>query len=126
MIASVYDPCFMYTENCMTGMNSESVPRGAVCLQTDDTAYVCNEAFSQLEEQICKKFDSKAAKFSNESDKVKFNGAMIGLCGDTYYLTQPHHIEKLKQLDTSTASKEEFVEERARGAYIAAVCRPDA
>lgn len=39
---------------------------------------------------------------------------------------QPDHIGKLKELDVNSATSENFVAEQARGAYIAAICRPDA
>lgn len=51
---------------------------------------------------------------------------MISLCNHTYELTQPEHIKTLKELNVNNATTSDFIAERARGAYIAAICRPDA
>ena len=127
MIQSVYETCFMYTDKCLANSSrSSSAPRGVVCLQTDDTVYACNKAFSEKEEQMSKEFDCKKAKFVTENSSLKFNGASISLREGIYSVTQPEHISKLKLLDVNNATAAEFVAERARGAYIAAICRPDA
>lgn len=97
-----------------------------LCLQTDDTAYACNDAFSHLEEVMSVEFDTKPAKFLNNGDRLKFNGAIISSNGQTFSITEPDHINKLKELDVNSSTAADFVAERARGAYIAAICRPDA
>lgn len=126
MTPSVYDTCLMYTEKCIANASrSPSVPRGVVCLQTDDTMYACNKAFSDKEERMSKNFDCKEAKFIKDGTSLKFNGAIISRYQHNYTITQTEHIEKLNRLDINNATNADFVAERARGAYIAAVCRPD-
>lgn len=126
MTPSIYDTCFMYTNKCLASSSrSLSVPRGAVCLQTDDTMYACNKAFTTEEERASKEFECKPAKFLKDGDKLKFNGATISQHGRSYRISQPDHIKKLNPLDAKNVTTADFVAERARGAYIAAVCRPD-
>lgn len=97
-----------------------------VCLQTDDTVYACNEQFSRLEEQMGRVSDTKPARLLSDGDKIKLNGAIISQYTLTLSLTQPDHINKLKELDVNNVTTPDFVVERARGAYTAAICRPDA
>lgn len=126
MMPSVYDTCLMYTKNCLANSSrSLGVPRGVVCLQTDDTMHTCDKAFSDMEEQTSKDFDCKAAKFVKNGTSIKFNGAIISCDHCSYTITQTEHIENLNPLDINNGSAADFVAERARGAYIAAVCRPD-
>ena len=98
---------------------------GNFCHKTDETAYICNEALSKLEEKTRKEFDTKEAKMLTEGNPVKFNGAVICRNGNRKTLSQPEKISKLNELDVTTVPKTQYVSERARGAYISAVCRPD-
>ena len=88
--------------------------------------YACNKAFTIQEESRSKEFECKPAKFLKDGETLKFNGATISQHGRSYSITQPDHIKTLKVLDVENATTADFVAERARGAYIAAVCRPDA
>lgn len=51
---------------------------------------------------------------------------MINLSNHTYELTQLENIKKLKQLNMNNATTAYIIAERAHGAYIVAICRPDA
>lgn len=63
MFPSIYDSCFMYTDKCLANSSrSSNATKGMVCLQTDDTAYACNNAFLDLEEHMSKDFDCKASQ----------------------------------------------------------------
>lgn len=41
------------------------------------------------------------------------------------YLTAPSHVTKLITIATEKGMREDYVSQRARGGYIASVCRPD-
>ena len=56
---------------------------------------------------------------------VTFNGAEISLRDGIYTITQPDHLQKLESITEDTVDKSECVAQRPRGAYIAAVCRPN-
>lgn len=99
----------MYTEKCLaTSTFSENVPRGIVCLQTDDTMYARNKAFSEKEERLSKVFDSKTATFLEYGKGIKFNGAVISRHNHTYAITQRDHIVKLNIIDVKNAVMEDF------------------
>lgn len=71
-------------------------------------------------------FDTKSAKFLKEEEPLKFNGAIISRDKQGLSVTQPGHIKNLPELDVKNGTKSDYVAERARSAYIAAICRPDA
>lgn len=126
MIPSVYDPCLLYTKGCMSiASTSENNPRGIVCFQTDDTAYGCNNSFHELEEKIRTQFDSKEIEMLTCNRMVKFNGGLLHYDGKIYYVNQPNHISNMKKLVPKSFTAADFISERARGSYIAAICRPD-
>lgn len=102
-----------------------STPRGLTCLQTDDTASCGNDAFLQKESKMASRIDCKPTKMLLEGNQVMFNGASISFKNGTYAISMKDHITKLQLLDPSIVDKPSFMTQRARGAYIAAVGRPD-
>lgn len=81
-------------------------------MQTYDTAYACNNAFSEHEEEPSKEFDCKPSNFITEERNIKFKGVMISAKGSTFSLTQPDHIKKLKELDIEHEITTEYIAER--------------
>lgn len=123
---SIYDPCLLYTKGFMAiRPGKESTARGLACIQTDDTVYVGNAKFFEIENKLKERFDSKEIEVLSHNHEIKFNGAIVRQQGNAITISQAKHIEKMNLLDPSHFTKEQFVTERARGAYIAAVCRPD-
>lgn len=50
MQPSIYERGFLYTQAFMAiKQKKENVPRGLACLQKDDTVYVGNDLFMELE-----------------------------------------------------------------------------
>lgn len=99
--------------------------RGFTCLQTEDTASAGNKLFIERETFLCKRYETKSAKFLDNGTSIMFNGANIRLIFNGYFITQEDHKSKLSKIAEQKIDKSEFVAQRARGAYIAAVCRPD-
>lgn len=127
MMASIYYSCFMYTPKCLSRSSQFSnASRVMVCLQTNDTAYTCHRAFSDLVERMSAEFGTKPAKFLEEGNDLKFNGAIISHKNRTCSITQPIHVKNLSELDFNTATKAGYVVERACGVCIVAICCPDA
>lgn len=126
MIPSVYDTSLMYTEKCLTGSSTSlDVPRAVVCLQTVDTMYTCHKTLSDMEEQTSKEFDCKEVKCIENGTCLTFNGAILSRDHCNNNITPEESIEKLNMLDINNESAADFVAERARGAYITTICRPD-
>lgn len=133
MIESTYDPCLLYRRDA----NELSM----IGLQTDDTLILCNDSFAELEEvelQIAK-FQAKKRETLAVGQPLKFNGGLIELTVDgTITLSQERLCKNLEQVSTSTKNvtntrgsskplnvKEQYVAQRARGAYIASLSQPE-
>ena len=123
METSTYDPCLLITKTpgeCF----------GVVGMQTDDTLILGTESFSTLEEEQLKEADFQAKpKLMLSSDApLNFNGCMLLEQADgSLRLRQKDQAKKIKLVDPkSTDRKKEYMEQRARGAYIATICQPEA
>jgi hypothetical protein len=133
MKQSTYDPCLLYSIQ----------PFGVVGLQTDDTLFVGDDDFAaqeQLQLQKAKFLAKERERLTSDHD-LKFNGGIVHLEADgSITLTQERQCKNLKLVSdanaTTTSSrgairqdlttKEQYVAQRARGAYIASVCQPEA
>src|ERR1043165_1842018 len=94
-------------------------------MQTDDTLNCGNKAFEELEEAKAR-FLIKGREFLNEGSTLRFNGATISHKDGRIHVSQP---EQVTRVYTVIAGKEEsleaYISQRARGAYIASMCRLD-
>ncbi|KAI1003495.1 hypothetical protein K3495_g4719, partial [Podosphaera aphanis] len=133
---STYDPCLLWT-------NIDNY-FGIVGLQTDDTLFLANEPFADAEQNSLKKaqFLAKDREQLTVAHPLKFNGCIIKLCQDgVITLTQEQQcnnisiVESDKRLSITSSrgalrkelsTKEQYVAQRARGAYIASMCQPEA
>jgi hypothetical protein len=132
MDQSTYDPCLLYSNR----------PFGVVGLQTDDTLFLADDEFAKLEENELQKaqFMAKEREQFTAATPIKFNGGQIRLLDDGIALTQEKQCKNLAvvkmALSNSTSSrgvtrsllapKDQYVAQRARGAYVASVCQPKA
>jgi hypothetical protein len=132
MEPSTYDPCLLHSMQ----------PFGVVGLQTDDTLFVGDAEFAELEQQQLHKakFMAKDRDTLIQEKELKFNGGIIQLTDAGITLSQQRQCEHLRSVQaesvTATSSrgavrhglttKEQYVSQRARGAYIASVCQPEA
>jgi hypothetical protein len=131
MEQSTYDPCLLYSNE----------PFGIVGLQTDDTLFIGDTTFAEQEQLQLQKagFLAKERECLTPNKNIKFNGGIIQLQDDGITLTQERQCSNLKLVGKSantTSSrgvireglsiKEQYVAQRARGAYIASVCQPEA
>lgn len=108
------DACLLYNESAI------------VALQTDDTLFACNDEFKQKEQKAIKiaKFQAKDVEKLMPGCSMTFNGAKITLSSDssTLNITQEYQCENLSIAN----NRDEYIAQRARGAYIATVCQPQA
>ena len=122
METSTYDPCLLITKS--------SEHFGIVGMQTDDTLILCNTDFSKLEENELNeaKFAAKPKEKLSADSPLLFNGCILTKQADgSMRLCQKKQGERLRLVSNDpTISKQQYVEQRARGAYIASICQPEA
>lgn len=135
MQQSTYDPCLLYS--------AKGTGFGVVGLQTDDTIILADATFATNEEIQLKesKLLSKPREQLTQSHALKFNGGSITLQEDgSVLLTQERQCQNIqtvtiKSKDLKNARgairkdvslKDQYVSQRARGAYVATVSQPEA
>lgn len=104
MTSSPFEMCFMFTKAAFQhDASHDSHPRGSVCLQTDDTAYLGNEAFIVKEGRRRTQFQSKEKEILSEDTPIKFYGGTLSKKDLSIYLSQPEHCKnsKLSTIKTS-------------------------
>ncbi|KHJ34316.1 hypothetical protein EV44_g4291 [Erysiphe necator] len=115
MQSSTYDPCLLITEGDILGL---------VGMQTDDTLILGDELFSELEERKLQ-FTAKPKQKLTRDKPLIFNGCILTLNDDfSIHMTQKNQGKKIDLVE-DTDSKV-YVQQRARGAYIASICQPEA
>ena len=123
MVTSTYDPCLLLSRD------PTRTTFGIVGMQTDDTLILCNPNFAQMEEtklQEAKLIAKPKDKLTSEKD-LMFNGCRIKLAGENIQVLQKGQSQKLAPVNTSENDpKQQYIEQRARGAYIATICQPEA
>ena len=122
MSTSTFDPCLMITNHGPTTF-------GMIGMQTDDTLILATPAFSTTEEEKIQKaqFRSKPKTLLSPETPLDFNGAKLTLEDEIVVLKQKGQGTKIDLIDTrATDRAQRYVEQRARGAYIASICQPDA
>jgi hypothetical protein len=118
-----------------------------VGLQTDDTLFLADETFAEAEQNELHKakFTAKEREQLTVDTPLRFNGGLIqlvsdGITSDRITLTQERQCKNLSTISikpaASTSSrgvtrtlltpKDQYIAQRARGAYIASVCQPEA
>ena len=121
---STYDPCLLVTEN-------QQGPFGVVGMQTDDTLILGDEKFVKKEGLELEKAEllAKPIEKLTHDNPLMFNGCklVIDKNGDGLNLTQKGQGKRLHQINPNSDDfKETYLKQRARGAYIASICQPEA
>jgi hypothetical protein len=119
MITSTFDPCFLIT--------TTKAPFGIVGMQTDDTIILGDDQFSALEEDELVKANltAKPKAKLDLTTPLLFNGCILSLNKDSITLRPKGQGKKINVVNTDSP-KQDYVEQRARGAYIASICQPEA
>jgi hypothetical protein len=111
---STYNPYLL-----ITLLKSECF--GVIGMQTNDTLGFGDKAFTTKEFKKLV-FAAKKKQFFTSDNALLFNGCILTLVGDTLHLHQKNQGKKLeKATDNPT-----YVQQQARGAYIATICQPEA
>src|SRR5947209_2483927 len=122
MVTSSYDPCLLI------GTRKEAF--GVVGMQTDDTLFLASREFAALEDSELQKAQLTAKprdELSVESSLI-FNGCIVTMePSGTIHLTQKDQGKKIQPVNEKGDNPhQEYLEQRARGAYIASICQPEA
>lgn len=73
------------------------------------------------------KFRAKSKTVLQPDQPIEFNGGRIQLIGDNITFVQKGQANQLKEVNSrATDAPQEYVAQRARGAYIASICQPEA
>lgn len=124
---SSYDPCFLFTTiSSNANRTTDMADTAVVGLQTDDTLIACNPGFKKRESDELQRagFIAKPTQQLTSSNDLNFNGARIRRSTDTLTVSQHDQAKKIELLNTYDISREEYISQRARGAYISSVCQP--
>jgi len=121
MITSTYDPCLLITST------KESF--GLVGMQTDDTIILADTTFAEKENDELMKAAIRAKPKEKLSDEhsLMFNGCIIKKNGKVIELVQKDQGKKIQLVNAKSENMQQsYREQRARGAYIATICQPEA
>jgi hypothetical protein len=121
MITSTYDPYLLISKGDEFGL---------VGMQTDNTLIIYDDAFKEKEESERSKanFTAKPIETLSSSNKLIFNSCILSKQGSNLLVMQKNQGEKLFPIDLAQSQqqiKEAYVQQRARGAYIASICQPE-
>jgi hypothetical protein len=122
METSTYDPCLLITK--------ESEPAlGIVGMQTDDTLILGEPDFLAKEDVELKaaKLLAKDTETLSTRNSLMFNGCIITQEKHSLAIAQKGQGKRIEAINTKSSDfRQAFMEQRARGAYIAAICQPEA
>ena len=117
-----YDPCLLIS-------TKESHEFGVVSMQTDDTLILGNKDFLAREQNEIAKagFLTKPIRVLLPTETITFNGCTITMDGDSLYMSQKGQGARLELVDAGKEDyKKAYREQRARAAYLATICQPEA
>ncbi|KHJ31170.1 hypothetical protein EV44_g1525 [Erysiphe necator] len=126
MMTSTFDPCLLVTD-------FKKVPNdecfGIIAMQTDDTLILATSKFNDLEEMKLAKanFMAKPKTKLTTNQKLQFNGCTLIISNGTLTIRQNGQSTKLELVSEKDDDFQTiYVQQRARGAYIASICQPEA
>lgn len=121
MQTSSYDPCLLIT--------TTKDAFGIVGMQTDDTLILGDDNFARIEdEELHKaKLSAKPTEALSYETPLIFNGGILRTEGDDIILAQKGQGKKIRPVDPKADTRTaDYREQRARGAYLATTCQPEA
>jgi hypothetical protein len=91
-------------------------------MQTNNTLGLSDDKFATKEAEIML-FKAKERQFLNHQNPIIFNDCMLTASkNDTLFLQQKSQIQRLQIVYNDA----EYIQQRARGACITAICQPEA
>ncbi|KAI0996915.1 hypothetical protein K3495_g11268 [Podosphaera aphanis] len=119
---SIFDPCLLIT-------NSVTKSFGIVGMQTDDTLFLGDEEFakSENEELIKASFKAKPVETLSQETPLIFNGGKLIKDVRNIIFIQKGQGSRIELVDPKSSSyRQDFLVQRARGAYLSTICQPEA
>ncbi|KAI0993083.1 hypothetical protein K3495_g15100 [Podosphaera aphanis] len=99
-------------------------------MQTDDTLILADDNFALKEENelVAAKLLAKPRERLSPGHPLIFNGCIISQNNDNAIINmcQKEQGKKIKPVNPNSDYRQAYVEQRARGAYIATTCQPEA
>ena len=120
-IQSSYDPCLL--------LSKIGSSFGIVAMQTDDTLNLGEPEFIEKEQTKLLEagFKAKAAQVLETGTEGSFNGCTFTVTEDKIDVRQKGQTARLELVNPkSEIVNEQYIAQRARGAYIASICQPEA
>src|SRR4030081_402545 len=97
---------------------------------TDNTLFLASDEFAALEDSELQKaqLTAKPRDELSAASNLMFNGCVVTMEPDgTIHLTQKDQGKKIQPVnEKGDDAQQEYLEQRARGAYIASICQPEA
>ena len=120
MVTSTYDPCLL--------ISSYGEQFGIVGMQTDDTLILADDQFDTREEEELQKaqFPAKPKSKLTANTQLIFNGCVLTRDSDNVLMRQKEQSSKIALVSNHPPDRKAYIEQRARGAYIASICQPEA
>lgn len=125
MKTSTFDPCLMISD-------PERAPRdcfGIIAMQTDDTLILATKEFDLREEEkvMEAKLLAKPKVMLSPNQCISFNGCTLNIQEDKITIRQKGQGSRIQLLYAEEKDKKQlYIRQRARGAYIASKCQPEA
>ena len=119
MATSTFNPCLLFEKSQPTN--------GIIGMQTDDTLILATQQLANREEAELV-FISKPRQELTINSPIFFNGAVVSLELDgSLMFKQPRQVSKIQLVNTTTleTTTQNYIAQRARGAYIATVSQPE-
>ncbi|KAI0994669.1 hypothetical protein K3495_g13512 [Podosphaera aphanis] len=116
--SSCFDPCLLVTHGnpfSITGM------------QVDDTLFLGTEDFLKLEDEklLKAKFPAKPIERLAKNSPIQFNGLLISLKNDAFYIQANGQHKKIRPVDPKDPNYlMNYKRQRALGAWISSNCQP--
>jgi hypothetical protein len=117
-----YDPCLLII--------TKKEAFGVVGMQTDDTLFLTSDEFAALEDSELQKaqLTTKPRDKLSVKSSLMFNRCAVTIEPDgMIHLTQKDQGKKIQLVNKKEDdARQEYLEQRACGAYIALICQPEA
>ena len=122
IVTSIYNPCLLISTN--------KYAFRVVGMQTNDTLFLTSPKFAEMEDTELQKaqLTAKPRGMLSTEFKLIFNGCVLSVDSDgTLHLIQKDQGQKLKPVTIGgDNTQQEYLEQRARGAYIASIYQLEA
>ncbi|XP_044722189.1 polyprotein [Hirsutella rhossiliensis] len=101
---------------------------GMVAMQTDDTLLLASPEFAAAEEERSRRLSSARNQGASYRPRLlEFNGCTLLAEKDDLIIQQKGQGQKLATIFLSSTDRaQQYAQQRARGAYIASICQPEA